>query len=62
MAKNQIPMSHPEYKLSLSKKAQEDFEDILLYTLQAWGEEQMYVYRDDILNPAVDTHGQARGT
>jgi len=47
-------MSHTEYKLSLSKKAQEDFEDILLYTIEVWGEEQMYVYRDDILNTALE--------
>ena len=47
-------MSQPDYKLSLSKKAQEDFEGILLYTLQAWGEEQMYSYRDDILNTTLD--------
>ena len=47
-------MSYPEYKLSLSKKAQEDLEDILLYTLQAWGKEQMYAYRDDVLNIALE--------
>jgi toxin ParE1/3/4 len=29
----------------LSPQAEEDFADILQYTLQTWGEKQMYVYR-----------------
>jgi len=47
-------MSQPNCKLNLSRKAQEDFEDILLYTLQTWGEEQMYYYRDDVINTALE--------
>lgn len=43
-------MSQSNYKLSLSNKATEDIKDILLYTLQVWGEEQMCSYREDILD------------
>lgn len=34
-----------ELSIFLSPQAEEDFADILQYTLQTWGEKQMYVYR-----------------
>lgn len=37
-------MSYPEYNLILTEQAQLDYEDILLYTLQNWGEQQYSVY------------------
>lgn len=47
-------MSLTDYKLNFSEKAEEDFEDILLYTLETWGEAQMLSYRDEVLNPALE--------
>lgn len=37
-------MSAPELRLELSEPAQRDFRDILSYTLQTWGEEQLAEY------------------
>jgi len=45
-AENLIPMSSPDFTLELSERAQLDFQDILSYTLQTWGEEQLVKYRD----------------
>jgi toxin ParE1/3/4 len=39
-------MSSPERRPILSPAAQADFTDILQYTLQTWGEAQMWAYRD----------------
>jgi toxin ParE1/3/4 len=44
--KNPVPMSFPDFTLKLSERAQLDFRDILSYTLQTWGEEQLVKYRD----------------
>jgi toxin ParE1/3/4 len=39
-------MSSPNLTLELSERAKLDFRDILSYTLQTWGEEQLIKYRD----------------
>jgi toxin ParE1/3/4 len=39
-------MSHHDLPLLLAPQAEEDFADILQYTLETWGEAQMLVYRD----------------
>jgi toxin ParE1/3/4 len=39
-------MSPSNFTLELSERAQLDFRDILSYTLQTWGEEQLVKYRD----------------
>jgi toxin ParE1/3/4 len=39
-------MSLSNFILELSERAQLDFRDILSYTLQTWGEEQLIKYRD----------------
>jgi len=38
------PRSLPEYSLVLAERAQDDFEDIILYTEQTWGEKQADEY------------------
>lgn len=48
-------MSHHKYTLKLSKQAEIDFADILLYTLEAWGEQQMSIYQDDVIYSALKT-------
>lgn len=47
-------MSHPNFNLRLSKRATIDIEDILLYSLQTWGEQQMYSYQT-ALREGLDT-------
>jgi toxin ParE1/3/4 len=38
-------MSRPDLRVVLSPKAEDDFTDILQYTLEIWGEQQMLAYR-----------------
>ncbi len=38
-------MSTPDLPLILSPRAEDDFADILQYTLETWGEAQVEVYR-----------------
>lgn len=38
-------MSQDELSIFLSPQAEEDFADILQYTLETWGEKQVHVYR-----------------
>lgn len=38
-------MSPPDVRLVLSPRAENDFADILQYTLETWGEAQMLAYR-----------------
>ncbi|MCX7108589.1 MAG: type II toxin-antitoxin system RelE/ParE family toxin [Proteobacteria bacterium] len=38
-------MSLPDVPVILSPQAEEDFADILQYTLEMWGEAQVYTYR-----------------
>ncbi|TCV84051.1 MULTISPECIES: hypothetical protein [Methylomonas] len=38
-------MSQDELSVTLSPQAENDFADILQYTLETWGEKQLYVYR-----------------
>ena len=45
-------MSFPERSLILSPEARDDFADILRYTAERWGEDQLYSYRDR-LNDAL---------
>lgn len=45
MVKKLAPMLLPDLPLILSPQAEEDFADILQYTLETWGENQVYVYR-----------------
>lgn len=40
MATCPLPMSAPNLPVVLAPRARRDFDDILLYTLQHWGEEQ----------------------
>lgn len=40
MATSPLPMSAPNLPVVLAPRARRDFADILLYTLQHWGEEQ----------------------
>lgn len=47
-------MSSPELRLILSPQAEEDFADILQYTLETWGEAQFYAYRT-VINDALLT-------
>ena len=39
-------MSRPDLPLILSPRAEDDFADILQYTLETWGEVQAFDYRD----------------
>lgn len=47
-------MSRPDLSLILSPRAEDDFADILQYTLETWGEVQAFEYRD-ILDKALLT-------
>jgi len=47
-------MSPHELRLILSPRAEEDFTDILQYTLETWGKEQFHAYRA-ILDKALLT-------
>ena len=47
-------MSHPNLPLILSPQAEEDFADILQYTLETWGEAQVYAYRE-VLDKTLQT-------
>jgi toxin ParE1/3/4 len=47
-------MSRPDLPLILSPRAEDDFADILQYTLDTWGEVQVFKYRD-ILDEALLT-------
>ncbi len=47
-------MSPPNVPVILSPQAEEDFADILQYTIETWGEAQFYAYRT-ILNKALLT-------
>jgi toxin ParE1/3/4 len=47
-------MSSPDVQLILSPQAEEDFTDILQYTLDTWGKTQTYIYRA-ILDKALLT-------
>jgi len=47
-------MSRPDLPLILSPRAEEDFADILQYTLETWGEAQAFEYRD-LLDQALLT-------
>lgn len=38
-------MSSPDVQLILSPQAEQDFADILQYTLETWGNAQTYAYR-----------------
>lgn len=53
-AEYQIPMSAPDYRLELTEPAQEDYRDLLSFTLQTWGEEQLAKYKRKI-NDALQT-------
>ena len=46
--------SNHDFPVILSLKAEEDFTDILQYTLQTWGENQVYVYRT-VVDKALQT-------
>jgi toxin ParE1/3/4 len=45
-------MSSPEYTLVITDEANDDYQHILLYTLEQWGEKQQEVY-DDLLDAAL---------
>jgi len=47
-------MSPPNYPLFLSPQAEDDFTDILQYTLETWGETQTFAYRS-LLDKALWT-------
>ena len=47
-------MSRPDYELEFAAEAKSDLEDIALYTLATWGEQQMNVY-SEVLGDAFDT-------
>jgi len=53
-------MSLPDVPVILSPQAEEDFADILQYTLETWGEAQAYAYRDvlDKALPTIQQHPQ----
>jgi len=46
LVKIRTPMSRAEYQLELAAAAEQDFEDILLYTLLTWGQRQMDDYSE----------------
>lgn len=50
-------MSRPDLPLILSPRAQDDFADILQYTLETWGEAQAFAYRA-VLDQALLTIGK----
>jgi toxin ParE1/3/4 len=41
-------MSFPRHRVAFAPRAQQDYDDILLYGLQTWGEIQMVSYQDDL--------------
>jgi toxin ParE1/3/4 len=45
---------HHDLRLILSPRAEDDFANILQYTLETWGETQMLTYRD-VLDNALKT-------
>jgi plasmid stabilization system protein ParE len=45
--------SHKQPPLKLSPKARQDFVDILRYTGETWGQNQLLVYRDKINDALV---------
>ena len=47
-AESRIPMSVRNFRLELSEPAQQDFRDILSFTLQTWGEWQLVEYRSKL--------------
>lgn len=47
-------MSLDDYSIVLSPQAEDDFTDILQYTLETWGERQLYVYRA-VIDKALQT-------
>lgn len=47
-AESRIPMSVRNFRLELSEPAQQDFRDILSFTLQMWGERQLVEYRSKL--------------
>ena len=53
-ARKLVPMSNHEFALSLSPRAEEDFADILQYTFETWGKNQVLVYRA-VLDKALRT-------
>ncbi len=52
-----MPILPPDFRLILSPHAEEDFADILQYTLETWGEKQMLDYRN-VLDNALQTISQ----
>lgn len=50
-------MSFRKYHLELTERTKGDFLDILSYTLQTWGEQQLGEYRS-ILNDTLNAIGQ----
>ena len=46
--------SLPEYRLILSPRAEQDIENILRYTGEQWGENQIPTYRDKLIG-ALET-------
>ena len=46
-------MSAPKFQLELSKRAENDFRNIVNYTMTTWGERQLIIYRDKI-NKALE--------
>ncbi|MDD5493740.1 MAG: type II toxin-antitoxin system RelE/ParE family toxin [Dehalococcoidia bacterium] len=51
-------MSSHDVRLILAPRAENDFADILQYTLETWGEHQVYVYRA-VLDKALLTIQQS---
>ena len=47
-AESRIRMSVRNFRLELSEPAQQDFRDILSFTLQMWGERQFVEYRSQL--------------
>jgi toxin ParE1/3/4 len=50
-------MSHPSRALSLTPRAEQDYDDILLYGRQTWGMEQTLRYKSD-LDRAIERLGE----
>jgi toxin ParE1/3/4 len=42
-------MSAPKFPVVLTKRAREDYRQVLLYTVQTWGEEQQLAYDSSLL-------------
>lgn len=43
-------MSGPNPRLELTHEAQDDFRDIIFYTIETWGEDQALVYQTKLEN------------